>query len=279
MISGKIYCNGVLVDPQRERLDAEQLLCNNYIYARINTLSHKPLYLRQHLHYASASFEKLYGRKPSLDADKISFQIEKLLYENRLPRTGNIVTIYIVPRYGENARNKQDIIITTGISHIYRRYEVISLRPKAIITNYEIPFSEHRTAVSMTAAGYMDEFAVKAGTKAALRSNRAGNLVSAGDYPVFAVRKGVVITPEPSKGTGQNVEYELMLRACEMAGIEVEHRDIPVEELTETEELMVFNHTGIQSVLSCGEIYFYNLTALELDKQLQEITNEGLHKQ
>lgn len=276
MISGKIYCNGLLVDPQRERLDAEQLLCNNYVYARINTVGHKPLYLQRHLHYAALSFEKLYGRKPSIDTGKMSFQIGKLLYENRLPRTGNIVNIYIVPRYGENGRGRQDIIITTGITTIYNRYEVLSVRPKAIIANYEIPFAEHRTAVSMTAAGYMEEFAVRAGAKAALRANRAGNLVSAGDYPVFAVRKGVVITPEPSNGAGESVEYELMLRACERAGVEVEHRDIPVEELSETEELMVFNHTGIQSVMSCGEIFFYNLTAIELDKQLREITEEGL---
>lgn len=276
MISGKIYCNGVLVDPQRERLDAEQLLCNNYVYARINTVGHKPLYLQRHLHYAALSFEKLYGRKPSIDTDKISFQIGKLLYENRLPRTGNIVTIYIVPRYGENGRGRQDIIITTGITTIYRRYEVLSVRPKAIIANYEIPFAEHRTAVSMAASGYMEEFAARAGAKTALRANRTGNLVSAGDYPVFAVQKGVVITPEPSKGAGESVEYELMLRVCERAGVEVGHRDIPVEELSETDELMAFNHTGIQSILSCGEIFFYNLTAIELDKQLQEITDEGL---
>lgn len=276
MFAGKIYCNGVLVDPHRERLDAETLLRNNYVYAAVNTLGHKPLYLERHLHYAASSYEKLYGKKPELDMGKISFQIPKLLYENRLPARSNIVNIYLLPEYGEKRTKKPTVIMSVAKTTVYQGYELLSLRPKSVVANYEIPFAEHRTAVSLTAAGYMDEFAARSGAHISLRTNRSGNLVSAGDYPVFAVKQGKVMTPEAARGAGESVERELMVKACERASVELEERDIAFGELPDIEEIMVFNHSGIQSVLSCGGMYFYNLTALELEKQLPVITREGL---
>lgn len=39
---------------------------------------------------------------------------------------------------------------------------------------------------------------------------------------------------------------------------------------------MVFNHTGLQSLLSLGNYYFYNLLALRIEKVLRTVTEEGL---
>lgn len=275
MTLGKFYYNGTVSEPLAETTGIASLLTDNYIYATVNTLRHRPLYLERHLHYAATSYEKLYGVKPEIDAGEMAAKISRILRENRMPAGGNIVNIFLIPPKNIKNRENPDIVVAMDQTTIYSGYGLISIRPKAIITNYEIPFSGHRTAVSLTAARYMDEFAIRSGTNIALRANRAGKLVSCGDYPVFGVKDKTVIVPPPENGTGNSVERDLMLKVCKMTGTATVTNDIELENISELDELMVFNHTGILSVLACNDIYFYNVIALTLEKFLDNITAEG----
>lgn len=254
-----------------------QLLRENWIYATVNTCAHEPLWLERHLHHAADSYAKLYGVVPELETAEIGKRIRDLLYAEGMPLTGNIVNIYMVPP-AEGARNRPDIIIMHDRTTIYRGYEVVSLRPRAVITNYEVPFSGHRTAVSHIAARYMEDFAVKSGANTALRANRQGKLISSGDYPVFAVAGEEVFTPAPERGAGNSVERELMFRACELAGVRITERDIETAELPSVDEIMIFDHTGIRCVLSIGETYYYNLMGDRLEKTMARLTEQGKAK-
>lgn len=274
--SGKIFFNSEVIE-QCGKADYPLLLRGNYVYAAVNTVGHKPLYLKRHLDFAIGTYRRLYNRRPVLDMSQIASRIPELLFENRLPRGCNMVTVYLMPPGEESGPGKPDIIISAGLPTIYDGYELLTIRPKAVVTNYDMPFSGHRTAVSLTASEYMAGFAAHSGAGLSLRSNRAGNLVSAGDYPVFALKNGKIITPAAESGAGNNVEKELMTWALEREGMTVEEGDIPVAELGSVDELMVFGPYGIQSVLSCGEAYFYSTTALALEKHLKVITDEGLY--
>ena len=262
-----IYLNGVLLDGRQETLSAQRLLQDNYVHAAVNTSAHSPLYLEKHLAYAAESYRKLYGTVPQFDTMQLREGIEALLDADRMPRLGNIVRIYLLPsqRSGDAV---PDLLAMADHSTIYRGYELISIRPKAILTNYEIPFCGHRTAVSLTTSRYMQAFAERTGCHVALHCNRAERLISCGEYPVFLARDGALFTP-PAETFPACTERDLMFRACSLAGIPITERNI-------ADELMVFNHTGLQSLLSLGNYYFYNLLALRIEKVLRTITEEGL---
>mgnify|MGYP000749643424 CR=1 FL=1 len=172
-----IYLNGVLLDGRQETLSAQRLLQDNYVHAAVNTSAHSPLYLEKHLAYAAESYRKLYGTVPQFDTMQLREGIAALLDADRMPRLGNIVRIYLLPsqRSGDAV---PDLLAMADHSTIYRGYELISIRPKAILTNYEIPFCGHRTAVSLTTSRYMQAFAEHTGCHVALHCNRAERLIS-----------------------------------------------------------------------------------------------------
>lgn len=256
--------------------DINSLLHSNYVYACINTLTHKPLYLDRHLHYAAATYNKLYGTDPALDRDEVRGAITELLEANHMPQLGNLVNLYLIPPAAGASPQAPDVLIAWERSTIYRGYELISIRPKAVLTNYEIPFSGHRTAVSLTASDYMRSFAIRSGSHIALRANRAEKVVSCGEYPVFFVKDNVICSPPAPDESPLCVEGELMRRLCRLAGMEIAERSVAAAEMAAADEIMVFNHTGLQTVLSWGSHYYYNLTAQRLEKHLRQLTEEGM---
>ncbi len=269
-----ILLNGTLCDGRQGGPAPERLLHDNYIHATVNTAAHRALHLNKHLAYAAASYSKLYGSAPQFDAARLREHIAALLDADRMPRLGNIVRLYLLPPQ-RNGTSAPDLLLSVDHSTIYRGYELASIRPKAVLTNYEIPFCGHRTAVSLTTSRYMQTFAERSGCHVALHCNRAGYLVSCGEYPVFLARDGVLFTP-PAETFAACTERDLMFRACSLAGIPVTERPIAASELPDADELMVFNHTGLQSLLSLGNYYFYNLLALRIEKVLGTLTEEGL---
>ena len=212
-----IYLNGVLLDGRQETLSAQRLLQDNYVHAAVNTSAHSPLYLEKHLAYAAESYRKLYGTVPQFDTMQLREGIAALLDADRMPRLGNIVRIYLLPSQ-RSGDAMPDLLAMADHSTIYRGYELISIRPKAILTNYEIPFCGHRTAVSLTTSRYMQAFAERTGCHVALHCNRAERLISCGEYPVFLARDGALFTP-PAETFPACTERDLMFRACSLAGI------------------------------------------------------------
>lgn len=268
-----VYINGTPSESIRD-IAPDLLLRGNYVYAAVACDGHAPLYLERQMEFARATYEKLHGAAPLADTRAIRHDIKELLVTTLQPQTGNVVMIYLIPHgYGDA---QPDVVISHSHSTIYHGYALVSLRPAAAVVNYEIPFSGYRTAVSLAAAGYMDDFARRAGANIALRANRGGHIVSSGDYPVFTVKDGTVITPPLAQDTGDSVERQLMFRACSLARTPLEEREISLTELPEMEEIMVFDHTGIRSVLSCSGNYYYNLIADRLEEVLPRINKEGL---
>lgn len=271
-----IYINDSIRDSGVSGTDIRRLLWGNYVYAPVYTDRHRPMWLGRQLHYAILSYAHLYGVIPILDAEAIRSRITDLLERNRMPLTGNTVNVYLVPDTGDDGR--PDIVIAHESSTIYNGYTVRSLRPQAVITNYEIPFAGHRTAVSLTAAGYMRSYAGKEGANTALRANRAGNIISSGDFPVLAVLNGKAVTPPAGSGAEGSAEREIMFRSCELAGVGITESDIKVADVPALEELMIFGTDGVSSVLSCSGVYFYNLVCGRIEETLPQLTEEGLGK-
>ena len=268
---GKIYLNDRIVPIKDLNNYATQFLHANFLYQTINTIEHKTLYLKKHLDKLSASFRTLYGRELELNQKKIERQIANLLHEGRLPYGGNTVNLIILPD-GEET----NIIIEHNKMTLYDGYAVMSLRPKAIIVNYEIPFERHLTSVSMQTAGFMNSFAQRSGLNMAIRANRKGLLISAGDYPLFAVKDNIISTVPIEDGGRDCAERDLMFMLCNQAGRNICEQPVNVNDLKSFDEIIIFTPTGLQSVLCCNNIYFHSSMASILDKELNNFTKKGL---
>lgn len=248
---------------------------NNYVYAAVNTVEHRPLYLDSHLTYAAATYRKLYNVELDYDVRTIRREIEQLLNANRMPKTGNIVHIYFMP---SSDLRSHDRIVACERSTIYRGYDLISIRPNVVLTNYEIPFSGHRTSISLTSAKYMQSFAVRSGSHAAIRINRSEQVISCGEYPIGFVKNGTLYMPPAPDLAPQCVERDLLLRLCSLAEVPTAERIITAEEIAGADEILIFDGAGLQSVLCWGSHYFYNTIAMRLERYIHQLNSEGLLK-
>ncbi len=273
MAGATISLDGKLLKWQEADLTPQMLMGCNWIYTTINTLAHKPLHLEAKLLHVAESYKALYGTKASLEPATMRREIRDLLYFGLYPEGGNTVNLYLLPRAdGEGCRR---LIIHEATTPYDDGYGLLTVRPKGIVANYEIPFEKHHTNVSMTAARFADSYANARGYDIALRANRAGMLLSSGDNPLFVLRGNILLTPPLGQGARPSVERELMMRVCEMAGVKVVEESIQVDELTGCEEIMVFTPVGIQSLYSLGDVRLGNIYATLLAKHLKALSLEG----
>lgn len=272
MAGEKIFLDGKLLSWHESDLSPHALMGCNWVYTTINTFAHKPLHLQSKLRHITESYKTLYGEQPSLEVETLRREIRDLLYFGLYPEGGNTVNLYLLPK--ENGEGCRRLIIHEATTP-YDGYGLLTVRPKGIIANYEIPFEKHHTNVSLTAARFADSYASSRGYDVALRANRAGMLLSSGDNPIFLLRGNRLLTPPLGQGARPSVERDVMMRLCEMAGVKVVEENLQVEELSGAEEIMVFTPVGIQSLYSLGDVRLGNIYASLLAKHLTVLSHEG----
>lgn len=267
-----IYYNGERTSWSEAGLSPEALLGRNWVYTTINTYAHQPMHVALKLHYALDSYQMLYGVRPEITTEEVKSWVRGLLYYGIYPEHGNTLILYLLP----NNDGGCDTLLLHLASTPYDGYSLLSLRPKAAITNYEIPFEKHHTAVSLTAARFADDFAKRNNAGIALRANRAGAIISTGDNPLYALRGDVLVTTATDKGARPCAERELMGRLCEMAGITVVEDELRVDQTGSYEEILAFTPVGIQMVGSAGDMLLHSITAHRLEPFLKALTREGI---
>lgn len=268
----RISVDGRLVTWRDSSLEPSMLMGQNWVYTTINTLAYKPLHLERKLHYALDSYKALFGRRPQLQSREVAQWIGDLLYYDLYPEGGNTLTLYLIHTPEGTTRS----LVMHEATTPYEGYGLLALRPKAIIANYEIPFAQHQTNVSLTAARFADLHATSHGYGIALRANRAGTLFSSGDNPLFALRGDTLMTTPLNKGARPSTEREVMWEIAQRAGVRIIEEELKVEDVAEYDELMVFTPVGIQSVGFLAEQRLGNIYATLLGKQLPTLSLEAL---
>lgn len=267
-----IYVNGIQTSWSEAELSPEALLGQNWVYTTINTYAHQPMHTALKLRYALDSFQALYGFRPKVSAEEVNSQIRGLLYYGIYPEHGNTLTLYLIA----TPEGECTTLLTHTASTPYDGYSLLTLRPKAAITNYEIPFEKFHTSVSLTAARFADDFARRNGSGIALRANRAGSLISTGDYPLYALRGNVLLTTATDKGARPSAERELMAELCSMAGVEIIEGELRTDEIADYEEILAFTPMGIQMIGSAGDMLLHSITAHRLEPHLKALTRKGI---
>lgn len=265
-----ISLNGTITSWDEAKLSPDMLLGRNWVYTTLNSFSHKPLHLALKAKYAFDSCQSLFGKRPTIELKVLEKEIRDLLYFGLLPEVGNTLNLYLI---ADSSGDYHRLLIAKDTTP-YEGYGLLSVRPRGIITNYEIPFEKHPTNVSLTAANFANDYALAHGYDIAVRANRAGILLSSSDNPLFALRGGKLLTTPIASGARESAERELMFRLCKSAGIEVVEEDLLVEDAATYEELMLFTPVGIQSLSSLGSMKMVNIYASLLAQHLTSLGSE-----
>lgn len=266
-----VCLNGTIGRLGEMGLTAQELLYSEFLYTEITTIDRQPLYLAEKFSRLEADFCTLYGKEcPHIP--EAGAWIERLLRENHAPIGGNIIRACLFIDRGD----RPCWLFTYAYPSLYRGYEQIVLRPKAVLTNYELPLENFMTGTSATMADFAARYARRQGAGAAIRVNRAGQLISLGEYPLLAVRERHAATPALGNGARDITERRLLLAACRQVGLQVEERPVDVEQIVRLDELLGFTPQGILAVLCCNDRYYTNSTASLLARALPELTRMGL---
>ena len=267
-----ISIDGKLTSLREADFHPDSLLGCNKVYSIINTLGHKPLHLSIKLRYALDSFEALYGIRPTLTVKEVAAEIYSLLHFGLYPEGGNTVILTLEPtKDGGCSRQIFHRAITP-----YEGYGLLSIRPRATIANYEIPFERHQTSISLSAAQFTTHYAGRTQQATALRASRAGVLLSSEDSPLVAVQGFRLLTAPIAEGGRSSAEREILFRLARLAGLEIVEESPLVEDIETYNEIFVMTPVGILSVYSVGEFTLENIYAHILSKHLKALTSEGL---
>lgn len=270
MNGDQICYNGEIIVSPPATEDIDVLLGNNFIYQRIHTLKHEPLFFDELHEIANTSYNALYGCNFGITAQTIKQNIKLLLAKNRYPKGSVVVTWYMMPPTVNSATS---YILSVTKQLVYEGYVHWHARLNTIILPYEYPFQPHKSAVSLAANNFAQWYAKSKGADAALTQNYEKQVISAGENPLFAVRNRQVITTPIVCAASDSVERRLGIAACKSTGLHVVQEPIMADELSQYDELFLVNQQGIESIRSCdfGAPYSH-ITAQLIAEKMSKIT-------
>lgn len=223
----------------------------DFVYQHIHTLAHRPLHAKAHLDILDISCERLYGVRSGLTTETLAKIIGQLLKHNRYPEASNLVAIYLLPPEKGSVLPSRVFICEKQL--LYRGYVVWHKAFKAIVTPYEYPFPEHKTAVARTAHIFPKGYAERSGADIAITANQTGIVTGAGEYPFFAVRGDMLFTtPLDGYGVAESVERRLAIAAAETIGVKIIETPLESKGLKEFDELFIADPQGVVSIGEYG---------------------------
>lgn len=264
MVKDKVSYNGRLVTPEELPINPLSLVGCNLAYTVVNTSAHRPIFLARKLEVLAESYEAMFGVRAELPLEDVEREIGELLYYGLYPEVGNTLTIYLLP----NGNNAPDRLIVHTDTTPYNGFSLLDVRPRANIARYEIPFERHTTTLSLAAARHADRLAEKYGYDLSVRANSRGEISASGDNTVMAVRGNTLIAPTTEQGPRKSAEREVVLKAAQLAEMNVIEGVIRVENIESYDEMWVVTPTGIVALYSLGDKLLMNICASRVARLL-----------
>ena len=241
-----ISFNGEIIFPTDIGLTLRQLMTGTYVYCDLNVCNRQPLDFYTHLRNAEQTYTLMYGKTIQLTESLLAQHIDELLHFNRYPSSGSIhVELYILPN-GSTLIICGDILIDEG-------YALRGIRPRALLTQYELPFEGHATSFSKSAQTMNDKFAKNEGYHCVLRANHDGVLCGIADATIFAVQKGAIFYSHTIDTGLENIAINRVSHAASKTGLIVKCQPININQLNYFDEFFWFDYRGITSISECND--------------------------
>lgn len=265
-MKGELVCiNGKTVRWGETGLDPNTLLAANFLYQKVHTLERRVLQVVWHAEIFGMSSRALYGCDPGIDAAILQREAAAVLDANRYPASGNLVAVYLIP--DENGGFVR--LLACERTMLYKGYAFWHTGLDCVVTPYEYPFPQHKTAISLAAHTLAESYARRKGFSGAIAENNTGVLTGLGDNPLFAVVRDTVFTTALADGAADSVERRLGIEACSEAGLTVTDQPVRSENIRDFDEIFTVTPQGIVSVRTCEGKLFPHSKAKNIAEKLR----------
>lgn len=229
-----------------------------YVYQNVRIGGGRPLMVDRYAATLRRAAADVMGVEADIDERVLSRRIADLLDKNGYPSD---MAAYVTVRYylsGETVLLGGDILP-------YSKVSARRVFPSAAVVDYDIPFSDQPSSLSLAAGQTALQHARAAGADIAVRRNSGGIIVSAGDAPIFIVEGRRVISSSASVLTA---DLEAVAEAVAAAGFELHIDDITSETLAAADEVFFADCRGITALSRCGRNVYMHIIASRIGEFL-----------
>lgn len=220
-----------------------------YLYQTIHLRGRQPSRVARHAELLGEWAAGLFGIRYVPAVAALERRIADLAARERYPRDlSSFVRL-------ELAADGTERLLPAGIS-LYEGFALRSVAPDAVLVAFSTPLGEAPTSAREAAAALARVQALRRGAQVAVQCCD-GELLSADDAPLFAVRDGAVRTP----AAPASVARERVAEACAALGIPLREAPLAAAGLDRFDELFYADHRGITALAHCDGIPFMSLTA------------------
>lgn len=267
-----ISINGALVTPSAD-IDTLDRLRAGYARQDMRVRDLRPLHVAAHLDLLAATFERMFGHRPTLSPAMVAAWCSELLTRNRYPAKGSCcVTALLLPT--ERAgRIAADLVLIGKEILLDDSYSVRPIRPSASIEHYALTFGDLPTSAAFEAneaalmrARYRDRIE---GSHVVLRTDDEGVLLAAGTAPLFAVKGRTIITTSLLYGAPKSVERQLTIDAIMRTDIPLQEDILSTEMVAECDELFFADYRGLTSIERIGATNYMSLMVDQIVKAMR----------
>ncbi len=232
--------NGVWQAPEEAKVSIfdRGFMFGDGVYEVIPVYHGKPFTLDRHLARLRGSLDEVKIRHPMTDAEFTSLATEAVERCGESPAVIYIqITRGVAPaRSFEYPDVEPTVLVMAWPAAILRRENVV---PQDFVTMDDIRWSMGQIkSVSLIAAGMLKNEAMARGVNDAILL-RNGHVTEATSSNVFAVIGGKIVTPPKSNFLLHGITRDLVVELCREAGMELEEREITLDELKSADEIMI----------------------------------------
>ena len=259
----KICLDGQMISPdafgEEKWQKLQELRRQSYVYQRIHVRDCCAPFLGRHMEIINSAMYTIYNTDFSISENRIASDIEVLLKANGLRNRGNSVLMMTFP--GGN------YIIEHDRQLLYDGFVVWHTRPMLRILPCDCPFMSYPTSMSKAIADY----AAGNPEQITVIENGRGILTNIDDEPLFLVKGNTAAVTPAENGGAVTVMRELILAACEAAGMEIIEHPLTRKMLAEADEAFTASPQGIVSIKGWDNVRYFNIAAAKICTSLQKL--------
>ena len=232
-----------------------------YIYQTVHIHNLKPLYLSEHIAILKLWSGKLFGRECHINISSLTSEIDLLLKtEGCYNKVSHFVRISISSTLELSAQLE-------GTS-LYDGYAMRLITLKATTSRYnELVAPQPSSAREATTALNLATAQAK-GYNAIIQHNSNGDIISANDSPLFAIKNNIIYTDTPQVNS---VEREVAIKAIKKTTLQLVEQPINIDKLPSFDEVFIFDHHGITSLTHCDRTPYMSIKTERVTKQLNNL--------
>ena len=233
-----------------------------YIYQIVHIRDFKALHLLDHITILKLWSERLFGRGCNIDVASTASKIDQLLKEHGCyNEVSHFVRVTIYSTF--------ELSVELEGTSLYDGYAMRLVTLKATTARYnELIATQPSSAREATTALSLATAKAK-GYNAIIQYDSKGDIISANDSPLFAIKNNIIYTPNNCQE--DSVVRRIAVKAIEMTTLQLIEQPLNIDKLPTFDEMFIFDHHGITSITHCDRTPYMSIKTERVTKQLKNI--------